>query len=1207
MLALKKIIKKVFFTAIHKYVLLCLLFFSSHNVFADITLQKVDINEDEVVLANVILNKGILINALDGYVVNGNLLLAVEPLFDALTLRYQLYDDHLIVWKDDEEITLTLSKSHHITQNNSEIISWASDDFYVYVNIETISSIFGVTITYNPFHMAANIVTTDYIFPKQKLELQAETRQLSRINYNRGAQERQAPVITIPDQYRLLTVPHGQINTAVSWNNNKRDNNLSLQLTSDLLYHSANLTMSKANDTDLISRMQLSRYKTTPDELILGAFDKYSFGDVSGFSTKLTNTTNSGLGITFNRAPNNFRHQNQSITLKYTAPPGWEAELYHNNRFIKATNVPNDGLLIFDDVNTEYGQNHYQLKLYSPFGEEKIIEEYVDLTKNSLSQGDFAYSLFAFDKNHQLLSDSGDEGYGITDLGATLDYGISDNWQLGVSYSISDEEVDIDSQQLNIKNALSFPGLLFENNISIDEDSGVAQNSTIIGNGFGSDRIALNYLSAYNFDSSRIQAKEYDFHQVSASYSGYFSRINYLFGAKYLNALGKENWGVSNRLSTSIKDLYISNTLNYTFDDNRGANNQSNEFKKDKLLGELGIGGRITDSIRLSGQINYSPLDSEFIQKNSSIQLQWKLKDPFGADHYITGRYNPLVDSDNKWSLNHNVALTNKNYSLTLTANYNAQDNWSFQAGIRFFLGYDYYNNRPIFSSEISGRSATLNAHTYLDRQLNGIPDPLDFNLAKVSFQGNQAWENISSGATGKTILPGIIPNGAFRFGAKWQVGSETINNDYVVYTHPGAYVDANIPFYLSTEFTGFVVREKGGQETPLSNVLVELVDNNDTVVKTTQTDIDGYYEFIKLPPQLYFVRVAKSYIRDKGYTSNVIGFELPMLRSGGFVELDTISLIRQPNDDYLEKEELKVFTYTSDNSEAIVWDDDQKIRQDYFLLPSEKVSTAQHTLSAQTTESAIDTHSKEQLIEDKDKATEQVDKNAMLLSYLSSQDKKLITFSSVDTQTNNSHNNPNVNQIESTTNVLNTNKDITFYTIQLGAFNTINDAKELISTLPKNINSEAILLEEFTPSNNKLFKVTLGRFPSKKQALDKAKSSLPTYQSYYVKTIKAQKNSPIEIKKEANESNNVVANKTGWVIQFYAGEEPIQQDIITKYNHYDELFLAEKSNGKTNVLFCLVSKVFKNKNDALNALSQKGISGWVTKASPYLIKSKLG
>ena len=113
----------------------------------------------------------------------------------------------------------------------------------------------------------------------------------------------------------------------------------------------------------------------------------------------------------------------------------------------------------------------------------------------------------------------------------------------------------------------------------------------------------------------------------------------------------------------------------------------------------------------------------------------------------------------------------------------------------------------------------------------------------------------------------------------------------------------------------------------------MELLDEDGQLIRETLSDDDGYFEFNKLLPHVYQIKVAEKYLRDKGYTADVIGYKLPMLRSGGFVELDVISLNRTPAENILSSEVLKIFQYTEYNSEAIVWDDDENKRKEFFLI----------------------------------------------------------------------------------------------------------------------------------------------------------------------------------------------------------------------------------------------------------------------------------
>jgi hypothetical protein len=237
-------------------------------------------------------------------------------------------------------------------------------------------------------------------------------------------------------------------------------------------------------------------------------------------------------------------------------------------------------------------------------------------------------------------------------------------------------------------------------------------------------------------------------------------------------------------------------------------------------------------------------------------------------------------------------------------------------------------------NNEFYGGSATLDAHSYLDRHANGIPDVLDHNLEGVSYSGNPNWNDLKSGENGRIILPGAYGNSEFSFSAKWQEGSATVNNNYVVYTHPGAYVDVNMPFYLITDLTGFVIRLQADEEIGLRNVEMQLLDTDNKVVQTTETDEDGYYEFLQLAPNNYKVQASKDYLKIKGFTSDVIGTDVTTSGRGGYVELPSIILRRISKELGKGAEKNDSYIINEDNVDALVWSEDEEENRNYFTLP---------------------------------------------------------------------------------------------------------------------------------------------------------------------------------------------------------------------------------------------------------------------------------
>ena len=919
------------------------------------SMQKVSVSENAILLLDVRLNSNIILASLEAYPYEDTTLVAIEPVFDALNLNYQLFSDRLILWKDEDQFIFPLKdkvSGNFITDSKSQDpIYWFNDGYFVFMDTNTLARVFGVSFETNRFQLRLDIKTQEdkgYLFPLQRIKLLEKQRQLAAALKPRDSQEIYTPPITIDDQYQLFTLPNGRVSASLTWDEDDRKNNYSVQLASDLLYHAADMTLTKTSNEDLAARLRMSRYKTRPDNYILGAFDRYSWGDVSGSSNNLTTSTRGGLGLTMQRSPENFRRKNLTITLQETAPPGWEAELFRNNQFITLTTVPNDGLLTFEDVLTEYGNNYFQIKLYSPFGEVQIIEKYYDLSTNALTEGAMAYNIYALDANHRLIDDQSNAEREVTDFGATFDYGIYDYWQIGLGIASTQNTSGDDIQFYSMKNAFTLPGMLLENDAAINNDGGYAQMTSLIGNAFGNQRFSLSAESAENYSSSRINALDESYSSFSSSLGGAFAiGWNYNLSASYFDQGPLDYWRVSNSVYTNFRKIYFSHTLTYFNTENIVPVGTdifgqlvTQQRTTNSITGQLGISGKLIPSVRASGNISYNPESSSPVLDSSSLLLEWNPK-PYGINNYLTARYQPLSDSDNNWQLSHRILWEHKKFQFTFSSNYNADERWSVDAGIRFFLGYDQYNNRAIMRNYTNHQSATLDVHTYLDRQANGIPDPLDYNLSDVEFIGAPDWEGITSGETGKAILPGAGANGPFYFGAKWKNGSETINKDYVIYTHPGARIKVNMPFYLTSEIFGFV--ERTGNNAPMNNVKVILKGRYSE--QSTQTDRDGFFEFTGLQPDQYEVRVAPEFLQEKNFTGEVIGYRLTTPDSGGFVELDVISLERKDQQDDYMAEKIQPFQLTPNNSEALIREDNPRKKRNYFNLPVKDKLEAPHVL----------------------------------------------------------------------------------------------------------------------------------------------------------------------------------------------------------------------------------------------------------------------
>ncbi len=1168
------------------------------------TLYKVKTNEDDILLLDVVLNNRTIARSIDAYLVDDRLLLSVEPLFDALKIRYVINKNKFSVWNGDTVHEFDLNDSLSSVQKNQ--LRWASDDFYFFIDFALFEALFPTKMEYLAKRLQLRISTPEKfsIFPYQKINKQNEQRRLERVvGYNSNI-KKQIP-ITIADEYQLLTIPHGRVNFAVEQNSNKLGALSSVQLTSDFLYHSAELTfsdnyVSEGNNTDINARLTLSRYKTKPDDYILGVYDRYQIGDVTGRSNSLTTSVSSGIGFTFDRNPEGYRAGNQLITLEETAPPGWEVELFHNQIFIEALTVPANGLLIFENVDVTYGQNTYLIKLYGPYGEEEVITKKIDLTQNALAKGEFAHYLYGLDDNHRLINDNNNDSYNVNNLGATFDYGISDVWQVGFGFSsIGSSPLEDDKQFYNFKNAITLPGLLLENDISLDQNGNYAQLTTLVGSIFEQDKFSLSYESSDDFSSDRIVAAgKSDY--LKASYFKPLGQTYLNFDVGYRSDDSRKELITSARIAGNLNLLRFSNTFNYI----ERTESTTPYDKKSLFTGSFGLSGTLPFDIQVRGKIDYEPNGEDFILESSDIRLLKRVSDPWETIHYLTVDYRPLQNGFGaKWRVGHRVAWQEDSFQLNLSSYYDQNKNWSIQLGLQFFISYDHRNNNILFSDRIHTNTASLDVHTYLDRHLNGVYDPLDYNLSGVTFRGNPEWNTFSSGKNGRIILPGVYAATPFPFSAKWKEGSSTINNDYVVYTHPGAYIDVNMPFILSTDFAGFVLRSKNGNEVGLQNVLVELFDAKGELISSQESDLDGYYEFLSLIPGNYIIRIAQSTLLDKRYTSNLIGFNVASSGNGGYVELPSLKVRRLNDDNERDDENIDVYLLTAENTDAVVWDDDKNIRQNYFTLPTKDKIKAKYSLSQPNT------LKKEN--EDISKNNRTADKKVSTVLSLNNSDVRMKDKTSLLPQLR--INNPSIPVTASKSKQMaNTNinpspilLDDTFsamvgnYTIQLGMFTIKRHAEALLWELITDNLVESNF--QITPDQStNSYKLTYGRFVSKNSGINFAKNNLAKQYDYYVREL--NNNEVSEAINKVTSKNTDLGNvKSGWVIQFYAGKSKvIQRSIIEKNSVIGALFSAQKWAANNDYLNCLISHNFTTKNAANKALKSFGLKGWVVNVTNY-------
>jgi hypothetical protein len=1126
-----------------RFLLVIILLLINVSVYAKdlYQLKNIDLDTADFYLFDLYDGQIQLARAIDAYYHDGRYFVAITPILETLLLKYKSSNSQLDVDFDDKDLTFYFIGNVETDKSGSG--QWFRDEIYTYLDIDVISQILGTDIEISTAFLRMKIQPHSFNFPYQIIEQQQNKRSFNQFSQWSGSADKDVlteQIITIPDTYRLLTMPTGYLKldyAATKYNENYLS---TFQSISDIAYHSANVTITD-NETETASRVTLSRYPQYAGDKILGVWDTYTIGDIFSQKNQLDNqsVTTRGLGLSFSANKKSLHRENMSTSITKDAPPGWEADLYRNGNFITTTTVPADGLLVFNDLEVFYGKNNFKISLYGPYGEEKQLNEYIDVRKNPLSEGDISYQLSLKDNDNSLLSmDLTD--LNIDSINAGFGYGIYDSWQFGLNVSNNSSANGERFTSARFRNLISLQNFLFENNLVIDQNNNYQQITTLSTSIIKND----SFITQYKFGGGDNNASLGNEETLSFNYNISFDR--FLWGLSYQKSFDFNTQIAKLNTSVSFGGLNFTNTL--TYNDIKFVDEEL------KLQGNFNIAGRVTKDFRIIASVPYLPEFGGIDKENTAINFSYRIRDSFENDHNFS-LITSSIGKDNRWSLRYNVAWTKPSHQLLFGAGASSNDNWNLRAGVSFYFGYDHHNRRPIISSKNILSVGAMDIHAYLDRQMNGIPDVLDYNLEGVRFLGNKNWESFETNEQGKVHLIGANP-GVNKLTAQWQDGTNTIRNDYLLYSHPGSLSKVNLPFYLTTEIETFVVLNINGVLLPLRNANVRLVNHSLSKEQIIRTDEDGYLFSTGLIPGYYSIIVESDYLRSKGFTSNVIGYQFKTPSGGGFIVIPAIILTRE--DGVKLPESVAILELTQDNFEQIVDVDNQELihlpPKGAFETP---LSIENLSIEYQTSKAYIENSYNQRFAKNyKQNAKANVEEPP----------KRRIETGKV-------------NPIPKVVNELSVVANVVNVALYVGDYITFANAVEASVALNK---QEVEVIERTSANGRIIYRIKVDDFK------DKTTADLYYRQNYSNVSYSVD---DIKIKPELS---------SGWVIQLSAFKNTASiLKLSNSYPNFDDLYVAKKLVNGT-YWYCLISKVYQEREAAMLFLAEQSSPGLPVEASKY-------
>ncbi|MDH5611770.1 MAG: carboxypeptidase-like regulatory domain-containing protein [Gammaproteobacteria bacterium] len=622
--------------------------------------------------------------------------------------------------------------------------------------------------------------------------------------------------------------------------------------TADLMQHESTWYLT-ANDQDGIDDFRVTFGRTDPDGELLGFMNarEYQFGHVAEPRIGLINLPGQlKAGVTASNFPIGMQTEYDRHRFIGELLPGWEVELYQNNALIGYQQTAINGQYDFQDVPLLFGNNHFRLVFYGPKGEIKEEDKNFQLSQSMTKQGEHYYRASA------ITDDIGSQRTTVQ-----YDYGISKNLSSTfnlVSIPIQEVTAVVQHNYLGASLTGYWDALLASATIISDSESGSATEINLqsrideITIGFN-DIYLSNFFSEEYLPTAEPIKRSSKLDLSTAIPASFLPRIPVSFGFKrdqYTN--GGELFEITNQLSMSTHGFAMTNNLTH----------QKVTGQQATANGNFQLSTNI-EHIRLRGTIGYE-LQPDKELTNLALTLDpgqygdYRLS--FGINHSLQQDITEYSATANK--------LSGK-YSLSFGARYNTNNEINLDVSFSVGFGYEPRRNRWQQDSRTLANQGSVSARFFLDANQDGIFDDNEEALGDIGVRLNGGYNKGRSDEEGILFLTGITAHNSTNVviapetltDPLWTVALEGIQ----VVPRPGHAIQVDFPIFTTGEIDGTVSLLKDGRTNGVGRVIVELVDQKNRVVATTETAYDGFYILSKIPLGEYHVRVSEKQLSTLG------------------------------------------------------------------------------------------------------------------------------------------------------------------------------------------------------------------------------------------------------------------------------------------------------------------------------------------------------
>jgi cell division septation protein DedD len=661
--------------------------------------------------------------------------------------------------------------------------------------------------------------------------------------------------------YRALSWPNIDLSTEHLYRKNEDGSDdyvgsYNVFATGDLLYLDSEIFVG-GDDEYPFSDARLTFGRKDPDGGLLGplAVTEFAGGDIFTPQVPLISRQQLGRGAEISSFPLLRPTEFDRVTLRGDLPLGWEVELFRNEVLLDFQLARPDGLYEFVDVPLVYGLNVVRLAFHGPQGQKREELQRLLVGSGLVRPGELHFRLAGNQHDEVILpvddgtdpkpQDGEARGFAEFELGITRN--------LSVAAGLS--TVPLESERRNYGSLGLRGGLgnVFGRLDLVGDDTGGGAGKVALQSQFSALSLLLEHSEFQDFVSEQVpDGADLLVRRSSARLDGLLDlpllpHIPFaLTGGYESRESGSDTVDATNRLSTTVNGLSLSNNLDWHWDNVTGSDTST-------LTGAFLVGGRY-GPFHLRGELDYGlKPDQELVR--AAVTADWAIDRNFGARLGVQ-----RLESEDRNTVSAGINRRFDSFSLGLDLE--ASDDGSFLTRLSLSTGFGLEprgGGLHAAGRGMAGRGA-MSPRVFLDRNLNDEFDDGDQLLEGVRFKVNGAKAEHQTGADGTAFLTHLGPYQHLDLG----LASGSLEDPYwtarqngvSVVLRPGSAVTAEFPIVTTGEIDGTALLWRDGTAEPVSDVKLQLLGPEGDLVKEAETVYDGFYLFDFVPPGRYTLRI---------------------------------------------------------------------------------------------------------------------------------------------------------------------------------------------------------------------------------------------------------------------------------------------------------------------------------------------------------------